>query len=382
MATERPRLMIPGPVDVEADVLAALAGPVLPHYGKEWLAIYAETVECLKQVFGTQNDLFLMAGSGSAGLDAAMGSLMRSGDKVLVLQNGFFGQRLAAMARAYGLDVQAVTAPLGQPVDPEGIRQALAAEPDIQAIALVHLETSTAVLNPLQEITDLSREFEVPSIVDAVSSLGGMPVPVDEWGIDICVTVMNKCLACPAGVVPLSVSQRAWDQMDRKDGRAHGWYLNLQTWKDFAADWASWHPYPTTLPTNVIMALRTGLRSILAGGLVAYYDRHTQAAAIVRSGLAQLGFEMFADEAHASPLLTAVRGLPGMDVEDLRRYLLEEWQIMVSGGLHELRGRIIRVGHMGKAASVEYSERLLLGVEDYLRLRSFDVPTAGMVRSG
>ena len=380
MATERLRLMIPGPVDVEDDVLAALAGPVLPHYGRDWLAIYVEAVKCLKQVFGTQNDLFLMPGSGTAGLDAAMGSLMRSGDKVLVPQNGFFGQRLATIARAYGLDVRAVTAPLGQPVDPEGIRQALAEEPDIQAVALVHLETSTAVLNPLQEISAISREFEVPIIVDAVSSLGGMPLLVDEWGIDICVTVINKCLACPAGVVPLSVSQRAWDQMDRKRGRAHGWYLNLHTWKDFATDWASWHPYPTTLPTNVIVALLTGLRRILAGGLMAYYDRHTQAAQIVRSGLAHLGFEMFADEAHTSPLLTAVRGQPGMDVEDLRRYLVEEWQIMVSGGLHELRGKIIRVGHMGKAASVEYSEKLLRGVEDYLRLQGHDVPPVGTAR--
>jgi alanine-glyoxylate transaminase/serine-glyoxylate transaminase/serine-pyruvate transaminase len=380
LATERLRLMIPGPVDVEDDVLAALAGPVLPHYGRDWLAIYVEAVKCLKQVFGTQNDLFLMPGSGTAGLDAAMGSLMRSGDKVLVPQNGFFGQRLATIARAYGLDVRAVTAPLGQPVDPEGIRQALAEEPDIQAVALVHLETSTAVLNPLQEISAISREFEVPIIVDAVSSLGGMPLLVDEWGIDICVTVINKCLACPAGVVPLSVSQRAWDQMDRKRGRAHGWYLNLHTWKDFATDWASWHPYPTTLPTNVIVALLTGLRRILAGGLMAYYDRHTQAAQIVRSGLAHLGFEMFADEAHTSPLLTAVRGQPGMDVEDLRRYLVEEWQIMVSGGLHELRGKIIRVGHMGKAASVEYSEKLLRGVEDYLRLQGHDVPPVGTAR--
>ncbi len=381
MATERLRLMIPGPVDVEDDVLAALASPVLPHYGQEWIAIYAETVDCLKRVFGTQNDLFLIPGAGSAGLDAAMGSLVRSGDKVLVPQNGFFGQRLATIARAYGLDVRAVTAPLGQPVDPEGICQALAAEPDIQAIALVHLETSTAVLNPLQEIMDVSREFEVPTIVDAVSSLGGIPLPVDEWGIDICVTVVNKCLACPAGIVPLSVSQRAWDQMDRKRGRAHGWYLNLHTWKDFATDWASWHPYPTTLPTNLIVALLTGLRRILAGGLVAYYDRHIRAAQIVRSGLAQLGFEMFAAEAHTSHLLTAVRGLPGMDVEDLRRYLMQEWQIMVSGGLHELRGKIIRVGHMGQAASVEYSERLLLGVETYLRLQGFDVPAVGTVHT-
>lgn len=377
MATERLRLMIPGPVDAEDDVLAALAGPILPHYGREWLVIYDETVERLKQVFGTQNDLFLMVGPGSAGLDAAMGSLMRSGDKVLVPHNGFFGQRLVTVARAYGLDVRTVGAPLGEPIDPEAIRQELSAEPDIQAVAAVHLETSTAVLNPLQEIAAIAREFEVPIIVDAVSSLGGMPLPVDEWGIDVCVTVINKCLACPPGVAPLSVSQQAWDQMDRRSGRGHGWYLNLRTWKDFAENWTSWHPYPTTLPANLIVALLTSLRRIQAGGLEAHYNRHIQAAQIVRSGLVRLGFEMFTTEAHTSPLLTAVRGLPGMDIDDLRRYLVEEWHIMISGGLADLRDKVFRVGHIGKAASTEYSERLLQGIEAYLQLRGYSVPPLG-----
>ncbi len=374
MTAKQVRLMIPGPVDAEDDVLMALAAPTLPHYGHEWLVIYNETIERLKQVFGTQNDLLPLTGPGSAGLDAALGSLMRTGDKVLVAYNGFFGARLATIARAWGLDVRTATAPLGQPIDPEGIRQVLAAEPDIQAVAVVHLETSTAVLNPLQDIASVVREFEVPIIVDAVSSLGGIPLPVDEWGIDVCVTVINKCLSCPAGVVPLSVSQRAWEQIDRKGGRAHGWYLDLRTWKDYAYNWASWHPYPTTLPTNLIVALLTSLRRIQKGGLEAYYARHVQAARTVRRGLTRLGFELYTAEACTSPLITAVRGLPGMDISDLLRYLLDEWQIMVAGGLGDLRGEIFRVGHIGKAASAEYSGQLLQGLEAYLRIRGFAAP--------
>ena len=376
VTSERARLMIPGPADVDDDVLAALAEPVRPHYGSEWLAIYDEAVEHLKQVFGTRNDLLLMAGPGTAALDAALGSLMRTGDKVLVAQNGFFGDRLATMARAFGLDVRHVTAPLGQPVDPGAVRRALSAGPGIQAVAVVHLETSTAVLNPIQDIAAAARDFEVPIIVDAVSSLGGMPLPVDEWGIDVCVTVANKCLACPAGVAPISVSQRAWDQMGRKGDRAHGWYLNLDTWKDFATNWASWHPYPTTLPTNVIYALLIRLRRIMEEGLEAQFQRHLHAAQSVRMGLQRLGFEMFTPEAYGSPLLTAVRGLPGMDVEDLRRYLIEEWQIMVSGGLSEMRGQVFRIGHIGKATSQEYVDQFLAGVEAYLRLRGHVVPPA------
>lgn len=374
MATRDFRLMIPGPVDVEDDVLEAMAQPVLPHYGPMWLERYHETIDLLKQVFGTQGDLFPLVGPGSAGLDAALGSLTRTGEKVLVPANGFFGRRFRVIAQSYGLDVRTVEAPMGQPLDPEAIRQCLSAEPDIQAIGVVHLETSSGVLNPLREIASVAQEFGVPVIADAVSSMGGVPLPVDEWGIDVCATVVNKCLACPPGLAPISVSQRAWQQIDAKGGRAHGWYLNLRVWKDYAVNWASWHPTPITMPSNLVAALLVSLRRILGGGLEAHYDRYVQASQTVRARLMQLGFEMFTAEAHSSPLITAMRGLPGMDVEDLRRYLLEERQIMISGGLEEQRGKIFRVGHIGKASSAGYVKELLDGVDAYLRLRGYNVP--------
>jgi alanine-glyoxylate transaminase/serine-glyoxylate transaminase/serine-pyruvate transaminase len=374
VSTQHLKLMIPGPVDAEDDVLAAMAEPILPHYGQEWLEIYYETIGYLQQVFHTRNDLFLMAGPGTAGLDAALGSLARTGEKVLVPHNGFFGRRLGTVARSYGLDVRTVEAPPGQPLDPDAIRHCLAEERDVQALAVVHLETSTAILNPVQQIAAVAQEFGVPLVVDAVSSLGGVPLPVDDWGIDICVTVSNKCLAAPAGLAPLSVSQRAWDQVDRKPGRAHGWYLDLGVWKDYAINWGSWHPYPTTLPTNYIVALLASLRRILEDGLEAHYARYVQAARIVRGRLVQLGFQMLTPEACSAPLITAMYGLPGMDLDDFRRYLVQEWQIMISGGLDDLAGKIFRVGHIGKAASVEYSECFLEGVEAYLRLKGYDVP--------
>lgn len=374
MTPQQFKLMIPGPVDAEDDVLAAMAEPTLPHYGNRWLEIYHEAVNRLKQVFGTQNDLFLLAGPGTAGLDAALGSLVQTGEKVLVPANGFFGRRLAAIARGYGLEVRTVEAPAGQPLDPEAIRRCLAAEGDIQALAMVHLETSTGVLNPVREIAAIADESGVPIIVDAVSSLGGVPLPVDEWHIDVCVTVANKCLACPPGIAPVSVSRRAWDQIERKDNRAHGWYLNLRTWKEYAINWASWHPYPTTLPTNNIVALLVSLQRILDLGLEAYYQCHIRAAQRVRARLKQWGFRMLTAEAHTSPLITAMYGLSGMDIADLQRYLVDEWQIMISGGLDELSGQIFRVGHIGKAASEEYSQQFLAGVEAYLRRRGYQVP--------
>jgi alanine-glyoxylate transaminase / serine-glyoxylate transaminase / serine-pyruvate transaminase len=372
--SEPVRLMIPGPVDAEEAVLASMAHQVIPHYGKQWLELYGETVDKLQQVFGTGDDIVMMAGPGTAGLEAALGSLMQTGEKVMMASNGFFGERLMTVARSYGLEPVQVTAPLGQPLDPEVIRQRLSEAPDVQAMTVVHLETSTGVLNPLQEIAAVTNEFGVPIIVDAVSSLGGVPLPVDDWQIDVCVTVINKCLACPPGLAPMSVSQRAWDQIDRKPERAHGWYLNLRTWKDYSIQWGSWHPYPTTLPTNNILALLTSLRSILAEGLEAHYQRHIEAAERVRTVLKAWGFQMFSDEAYASPLITAMHGLPGMDIDDFRRYLMQEWRIMISGGLEELSGRIFRVGHMGQAGTRDYIDRFLDAVEAYLRLQGQAVP--------
>jgi alanine-glyoxylate transaminase/serine-glyoxylate transaminase/serine-pyruvate transaminase len=367
--------MIPGPVGVEDDVLAAMAEPVRAHYGPDWIEIYEETLERLKRVFGTQNDVILLVGPGSAGLEAALGSLAGRGDKVLVAYNGFFGHRMTTIGRSHGMTVRAIEAPLGQPVDPEAIRKCLAAERDIQALAVVHLETSTGVLNPLQEILKVAGEFEVPLVLDAVSTLGGMPMPVDEWGIDVCVTVGNKCLAGPIGLAPISVSERAWEQMERKREGAHGWYLNLRTWRDYATRWAPAHPYPTTLPSNNILGLLASLRRIEEMGLDAHYARHVEAAQFVRRRLVRLGFELFVPENNASPLITTVRRLPGMDVEDFRSYLLEEWRIMIGGGLEGLGGEIFRVGHIGKAASVEYREHFINGVEAYLRLQGDALPT-------
>ncbi|MBN1659726.1 MAG: alanine--glyoxylate aminotransferase family protein [Anaerolineae bacterium] len=367
------RLMIPGPVDVDDEVLAALSHQVMPHYGRQWLAIYNEVIGCLKQVMRTEHDLLLMPGPGTAALDAAIGSLARTGEPVVVARNGFFGRRLAAIVAGYGLEVRTVEAPAGQPLDPAAVRQALAHTPEAQALVAVHLETSTGVLNPVRDMAQIAAEYDVPFILDAVSSLGGVPLPVDEWGIDVCVTVSNKCLASPPGLAPIAISPRAWQQIEQKGSRAHGWYQDLATWKEYATHWADWHPYPTTLPTNSICALLASLRRILAQGLDAYYDYHAAAARQVRDALLSWGFSMFTSEPYTSPLITAVYGPPGLDLEAYRHYLLEERQIMISGGLDDLHGKIVRVGHIGRAANADYIDAFLQATADYLSLQGLDV---------
>lgn len=361
------KLMIPGPVDIADDVRQTMAGPAVPHYGEEWIEVYQGTLDLLRRVFQTRGDLHMLAGPGTAGLGAALGSLLRTGEKVLIPSNGFFGERMATVATYYGLDVVPLTFPLGEPLNPELIGERLDQIPDVAAVAVVHHETSTGVLNPVREIASLAQEHGIPVIVDAVASLGGVPLPVDDWELDVVVTVANKCLAAPPGLAPVSVSTQAWEIMASKPDRAHGWYLNLETWREYAEKWADWHPFPTTLPTQNVMALRTSLKRILDKGLDRHYREHAEAAARVRHGLREMGLELFVEGEHACPLITVVRGDESIEVGELMAYLHAEHGIKISGGIGELSGRIFRVGHMGQARSKAYTQAFLAAVEDFLR---------------
>lgn len=361
------RLMIPGPVDIEEDVRQAMAGPSVAHYGEDWVKVYRETLGLLGEVFQTRGDIYVLAGPGTAGLGAALGSLLRTGDKVLIPYNGFFGQRVATVAQCYGLHVVPLSFPVGKPVDLDQIQATLEQNTGVQAMAIVHHETSTGVLNPVQQMASLAQKHGVPIVVDAIASLGGVPLPVDEWGLDVVVTVANKCLAAPPGIAPVSVSERAWEVMASKPDRAHGWYLNLETWKRYAEEWRDWHPYPTTLPTHNILALRTSLRRIVDKGLSAYHAEHREAAERVRGGLREMGFQLLVEGRDACPLITAVKRQASFEVEDLTRYLYEECGIRIGGGIGELAGEIFRVGHMGRAASRVYTDAFLAALEDFLQ---------------
>jgi len=371
---KRFKLFIPGPCEVDENVLEAMAQPTSRHYGPEWLEFYHEVLGLLKQVFQTQNDLFMIPGTGTAALDMAFGSLLATGETVVIGDNGFFGERLRAMAAAYGLRVVPFTAPQARPLDPDDLRQVLAQEPTARAVAVVHHETATTVLNPMQELAEVTRQAGVPFIVDAISSLGGTPLSVDEWGIDVCVTVANKCLECPPGLGLISISPKAWEWVDRNENQAHGWYLNLRTWRHYATEWADWHPTPVTMPTNNILGLRVSLQQILDMGLKAHFARYRQAAQAVRRGLEAVGFEMLVEESFASPIATAVKAQPDFEVSELIEYLAQAHSILISGGIGLLRGKIFRVGHMGKAATRPYLMEFLFAVETFLRQKGLAYP--------
>ncbi|MBC7223031.1 MAG: alanine--glyoxylate aminotransferase family protein [Anaerolineae bacterium] len=361
------KLMIPGPVDIDDEVLAEMRTPSLPHYGASWVRTYTEVIQGLKRLFHTANDLFLLVGPGSAALEAAIGSAVGPDDRILIPSNGFFGGRLREVAKALRLDVVPLDVPWGQPLAPDAIRKAVQEDGRIRAVALVHHETSTGVLNPLQEIAEVVKGQGRLLILDAVSSLAGMPVPVDEWGVDLCVTVSNKCLEAPPGLAPISVSEDAWRAIDANAAHSRSWFLNLATWRRYLQEWGSWHPTPTTVPTQVIMALRKSVQRLLAEGDEARFARHRAAAEAVRQGIRELGLETFIPDDIASPLVTVIAGREDARADALRRYLQVKHDIIVSGGLGDLAGRIVRVGHMGRASSQEYVEAFLRGVREWVQ---------------
>lgn len=368
------KLFTPGPGDVDDDVLAAAARPMLRHYGPGWMEIYNELLNLLRQVFKTQNDLFIVPGPASALHDMAIGSLLATGQKIIVGHNGFFGERLVAIAEAYGLTVVPFAAPLGQPLDPDGLRRLLRENPDARAVALVHHETATTVVNPLPALAEAVREAGRVIVVDAVSSLGGIELPVDEWGIDVCVTASNKCLEALPGVGFVSVGPRAWELVDSQPGLGHGWYLNLKTWREYAQEWGSWHPTPVTMPVNILLGVLVRLRKIMKGGLEEHLAKYVRASRIVRTGLRNAGFEMFVPDKYAAPIVTAVKARPEFEVEELSRWLENERGLVVGGALGELAGKIFRVGHLGKAATREYLLDFLVAVEEFLRYKGVGVP--------
>lgn len=361
------KLMIPGPVEVDASVLEAMGAPVPAHYGPEWTALYKDVTSRLKQVFRTAGDVFLLVASGSGGIEAAISSLFGPGERILVGVNGFFGERIVAIARSRGLEVVLVEAPWGEPIRPEAVRAALVRNNGLAGLVVVHHESSTGVLNPVRELAAVAAAVEVPVVVDAVSTLGGEELAMDDWAIDVCVTASQKCLEAPPGLAPVAVSQHAWEVMDRKGEFPSGWYLNLRVWRQFAEEWGDWHPFPITMATNNVLALRVALDRLLAEGLESRLERYRRISGFLRAGLKEIGFSLFVEGPFASSTLTAVRRSFDIDVADLIGSLLKERGIRIAGGLGPTRGKIFRIGHMGRAASQENAVLLLEALGDYVR---------------
>jgi len=345
-------LLVPGPVSLSGDVQREIERPVRPHYGPEWVKAFEETTELLRTIFRTRDDVVLFFGPGSAALEASMRSCLHTRDRLLVPTNGMFAERLATIASANGIDVAPLHFDETEPIDPDAIRDSARAI-GATALAVVYNETGSTLCNPLEDVCAVARELGLLTIVDAVSALGGLPLDVEAWGIDICVAVSNKCLGAPIGISPIAVSERAWQRCASSDVSPRGWYFNLQTWRDARAERRAWHPHPTTMPTSALHGLRVAAEAV-ARDVDGFVRHHADVATEMRSGLRKLGFRLYVeDERYASPVVTGAYALDAMDVDDYIRWLGETCRMRISPGLGRDTDRVFRVAHMGLAANLD-----------------------------
>ena len=346
MISEQKQLRIPGPTPIPHQVTAASASPMANHRGPEFKPRLTAVLERLKPVFQTKNTVLGLTGSGTSAMEAAVSNLINPGDPVLVLSVGVFGDRWAQICRAFQAEVHVLEFPWGEGVDPDAVTDYLSRHPGITAVFATHNESSTGVINDLAGIGAVLAGSDSLYIVDAVSSLGGVDLKTDEWGIDVVCTASQKCLMAPPGLAFISLSERAVERM--KQVSSPRFYLNLQTYIDMLA--RSETPYTPNIPN--FYAVEAALDLIEAEGLAQIFARHILMRDMVRAGFKALGMELLVEDKWASPTVTAVK--PGFDdinsfVSDLR----DRYGVELAGGQGRLSGQIFRIGHMGYAGPLD-----------------------------
>jgi alanine-glyoxylate transaminase/serine-glyoxylate transaminase/serine-pyruvate transaminase len=356
-------LMGPGPSNPYPEVTLALGRPLLGHLDPEFVALLDETNERLRTVFRTTNALtFPVSGTGSAGMEAAFVNVVGPGDVVVVGVNGLFGERMCEVARRHGAEVVRVEAPWGRPLDPEAV---IEAHPGAAVIAVVHAETSTGVRNDVACIGE--AKGDALFVVDCVTSLGGIPVEVDGWHVDLAYSGTQKCLGVPPGLAPFSASARARAALRPTPS---SWYLDLNLIAGYVSGGGA-RTYHHTAPVAMVVALHAGLGALLDEGLEASWARHRACGTQLQEGLEALGLELFADKDHRLPELTTVwvpldRLPPGMSEAEARRALLDRYGIEIGGGVGEYAGRVWRIGCMGHTARTRNVALLLAALEEFI----------------
>lgn len=363
---EPPRrvLMGPGPSNVSPRVLLAMARPTVGHLDPAFLGLMDEVTAQLRVLFGTSNRMTIpISGTGSAGMETAFDNLLEPGDTAIIGVNGVFGQRMTANAERAGARVVAVEAQWGEPLDVGQLIEVHESNPDARLLAVVHAETSTGVLQPLEELGAYLRDTETLFLVDTVTSLGGVPVEVDERGIDVAYSGTQKCLSVPPGLAPITLSERAMDRIGARKTEVHSWYLDLSL---IGSYWGGERAYHHTAPVNALYGLHEGLRIILEEGLQERFERHRRIGAALQGGLLERGLELLVDEGCRLPQLTAVRVPAGVDEAVFRRQLLERFGIEIGGGLGPLAGVIWRVGLMGETCREENVTLFLSALDELM----------------
>jgi alanine-glyoxylate transaminase / serine-glyoxylate transaminase / serine-pyruvate transaminase len=370
-ATPPARLLLgPGPSPVHPDVLTAQARPVVGHLDPWFLETADEMGEMLRAVFRTANRLtYAVSGTGSAGMETAVVNVVEPGDTVIVGVNGVFGGRIADTAARAGAEVVRIEAPWGQVIAPERVETALAAHPDARFVALVHAETSTGAHQPLEDVGRLLADTDTLFLVDTVTGLGGVPLEVDDWRLDVVYSGTQKCLSVPPGLAPITFSAKAEAVIDARTVPVRSWYLDVTAIRRYwgvGAAGGGERAYHHTAPISSVLGLHEGLRRVLDEGLEARWARHAEVGELFQSHLQDRDATLLAAEGYRLPQLTSF-ALPGaVDEAPLRRRLLDEHGIEVGGGLGDFAGAAWRVGLMGEGATHANVDRLLDGLDELL----------------
>lgn len=361
----KPKLLLgPGPSNSDPRVLRALSEPTLGHLDPDFVAIMDETTELLRYVFGTKNKLTIpISGTGSAGMETAIVNSIEPGQKAIICVAGVFGERMVDVAERAGAQVVRVDAPWGQIVDPGEVEKAVRANPDAAIVGIVQAETSTGVLQPLDEIAEIVHRNGMRIVVDSVTSLGGVEVPVDRLGLDFVYSGTQKCLSCPPGLAPITVNERGVDFILNRKSKCQSWYLDLGMIQRY---WGSERFYHHTAPVNMIYALNEALRIIKEEGLENRWNRHKKNQKALIAGLEAMGLKLVVDPQWRLPSLTTVYIPDGVDDGRVRKRLLDEFNIEIGAGLGVFKGKIWRIGLMGTNSTKFNVLSFLSALEDVL----------------
>lgn len=350
-------LMGPGPSNVHYRVYRAMATPVIGYLDPQLLRCMDEISEMLRGLFQTKNRLTLaISGTGSSGMEASFINFVEPGDTVIIGVNGFFANRMTEVASRCGAKIIRVDQSWGKAVEQERVIKGLKDHPEAKICALVHAETSTGVRQPLEEIGAFCKKLDTLLLVDAVTSLGGCEVNVDEWGIDICYSCTQKGISVPPGLSPMTVNPKAMDVLHSRKTKIQSFYLDLTLLEKY---WGKERVYHHTAPASMLYALREGLRIVFEEGLGARFLRHQTLGDRLKMELENLGFKLFAEEGFRLPMLTSVCLPNGVEDTSVRKKLLNEYQIEVGGGLGQFNGKIWRVGLMGETCRLQNIESLI-----------------------
>ena len=364
-------LMGPGPSNVHPRVLQAMTAPILGHLDSQFFEVMEDVCDMLRQVYHTDNYMTLpLSSTGTGAMEASCVNLLEPGDTAIICRNGYFGDRLADIAKRCGAEVFVVDSSWGNPVDIEALDEELNKHPKVKMVGMVHAETSTGSLSPLTRAIEMAHEHDALIVVDAVTSLGSHDVRMDEWDIDVCYSASQKCLGAPPGLAPISLGSRAMAVINERRTPVQSFYFNL---KDLQAYWSETHAYHHTSPISMTYALRESLRMMMEEGINERLKRHARTSSALRAGVEALGLEVLADPQYRLNPLTAALIPPGVDEAVVRRKLINDYNIEIGAGLGDLQGKVWRIGLMGESARESNVFAFLSALERILPDQGYEV---------